>query len=208
MACLGPSLHLRESHGKEDGEEDDLEHFVVGRGLEEALRHDVLEESGKRRRLLRQLLSLAGRRRELHADPRPSQVDRRQSDDERQGGDDLEIDEGLERQAADPLHVVAVAGDADHQAAEDQRHHDRLDHPEEDGRERLQARSPRPGSSQPIRTPTTMEMRIHLVSDIRRSDLHNHFIGQPASPPWPRSRSAPMRGRRQTWRLPPSPARG
>ena len=39
------------------------------------------------------------------------------------------------------------------------------------------------GFSQPIRTPTTMEMRIHRVSDMPRSDLHSHFIGWPACPP-------------------------
>ena len=61
-----------------------------------------------------------------------------EADHQRHGGDDLEIDQGLEREPADPLQVVAVARDADHEAGEDERHDDGLDHPEEDRRERLQ----------------------------------------------------------------------
>src|SRR5438874_1847907 len=47
--------------------------------------------------------------------------------------DDLEVNERFERQPAHALHVVAVAGDANHQRGENQRHDQRLDHAEEDG---------------------------------------------------------------------------
>src|SRR5262249_3696217 len=52
-----------------------------------------------------------------------------------------EVADGLERQPADTAKVVAVARDADHESAEDDRHDHRLDHAQEGGRERLERRS-------------------------------------------------------------------
>ena len=77
-------------------------------------------------------------RRFLHADAGLGDVDRRQADEECEGRDDFEIDERLEREPADALHVVAVARDAHDERGEDQRHDQRFDHAEEDRRERLE----------------------------------------------------------------------
>ena len=67
---------------------------------------------------------------------RPEEVDHPEPDEQRDRGDDLEIDETAQCQATDPLDVIAMSRNADDQGAEDQRHHDRLDQLDEDRRDR------------------------------------------------------------------------
>ena len=108
---------------------------------------------------------------QIDADAGLGQVDGGQADEQGQRGDDLEVDERLERQPADALHVVAVAGDPDHERGEDERRDERLDHPQEDRRERLQFLR-RLRERPPDRAcPRTIEIRIHCVSEIRRRIL-------------------------------------
>jgi hypothetical protein len=63
----------------------------------------------------------------------------RPANDQGDRGHDPEIADRLDGQPPDPLEVVAMTGDADHQGPEDDRDHDRLDHAEKGGRERLEA---------------------------------------------------------------------
>ncbi len=69
--------------------------------------------------------------------PGPHQVDRGQSQKQRQRGDDFEIQNGLAADAAHALHVAA-AGDAHHQRAEQQRRDDGADQPQEHVADRAQ----------------------------------------------------------------------
>src|SRR5205085_1395729 len=92
-----PSLHLGKSDRKEYCEKDHLQHFVIGASLEDALRHQMLEESGPRLRLMSQFLTGRGRPAENHTLTRPNQIYREQADEQRQRSDDLEIDDRLER---------------------------------------------------------------------------------------------------------------
>src|SRR5258707_13213175 len=52
-------------------------------------------------------------------------------------GDDFEVDERLDAQAADSLQI-GVAGDAHHEDAKEQRRDDYLDEPQKDSAEKLQ----------------------------------------------------------------------
>src|SRR5256714_15511586 len=135
---LRPTSDLRQSDGEENREEYDLQDFVLGGRLEEALRHYVLEKAHPRRRRLGELLPLLCRRMDRHADARLDEVGGAEPDEQRDRRDDLEIDDGFERETADALHVVAVSRDPDDERAKYDRHEDRLDHPQEDRRQRLQ----------------------------------------------------------------------
>ena len=110
-----------------------------------------------------------------------------QPDGERERRDDLEVDDRPEREPADPLHVVAVAGDADDERREQQRHDQRLDHPQEHRRQDVQvrrrptaviARAPPRGTPSRAAMPTTIEMTIHCDSEMRRK---NDFGGSGAA---------------------------
>ncbi len=127
-------LHLGQGDREDHGEHHDLEHLVASGGVEEARREGVLEHAGKRCLAAGQLLSLfGGDGREVHAITGTDEVHRQQAEAQRQGGDDLEVDDGAEGEPADLLQVLAVSRDADHQAREHERHHDRLDEAQEDG---------------------------------------------------------------------------
>ena len=67
-----------------------------------------------------------------HARAGPHQVDGGESQEQREGGDDFEVDDGLEADAAHALEVAA-AGDANHQRAEYQGRDDGADQPQKDG---------------------------------------------------------------------------
>ena len=65
-----------------------------------------------------------------HALAGPHQVHGGQAQEQRQRGDDFEIEDGLDADAAHALQIAA-AGDADHQRGEDQRRDDGADQPQE-----------------------------------------------------------------------------
>ena len=105
---------------------------------------DLAMFSGKMCRMVSCALSLltgtvsrSGRGGQLDADSGLAEVDRRQSEEDRDGGDDLEEDDGAKSQPADLLQV-GVPGDAHHQRPEDQRRDDGLDQPQEDERQHSQ----------------------------------------------------------------------
>ncbi len=98
----------------------------------------MLEESGPRLGIVRELLTGIGRGGQRHSLTRAHEIHSDQPDDERQRRHDLEVNDRLEGEAADPLHVVSVPGYSDHQRSEDERHDDRFDHPQEHSGQRLE----------------------------------------------------------------------
>src|ERR1700687_2933640 len=66
-----------------------------------------------------------------------AQMNARIADEHGKGGDDFEVDEGLDAQAADFLQI-GVASDADDENAEEQRGDDDFDEAEKNGSEELQ----------------------------------------------------------------------
>ena len=80
------------------------------------------------------------RRRQDDTHARLRQVAGDQADRQRHEGHQPEIADRLHRQPADALEVIPVSRDAHDQGAEDDRHHDRLDHPQENGGQRLDDR--------------------------------------------------------------------
>ncbi len=141
IVCLRRAGCFRDRDAEQHREEHDLEHFVVRRRLGETLRHDVLEHVRDRHLVSGEFL--AGRvrgGRDVHADAGLHPVHRDESHRERERRDDLEIDDRPQREPADALHVVAVARDPHHERAEDQRHDQQLDHPQEHRAQRLERR--------------------------------------------------------------------
>ncbi len=127
---LRAAPHLRQPDREEHRPEDDLQHLVVCGRIEKTLRHDVLEHTRERDLPCRRDRTGGLWRYQRHADTGLQDVDGEQADEERECRDDFEIDDGLQGEPADALHVVAVSRDADDQRAEDERHDDRFDHPE------------------------------------------------------------------------------
>ena len=91
---------------------------------------------------------LGGSLRQLHARARPHQVHRRQAQEQRERGDDFEVDDGLQADAAHALEIAA-AGDAVDQRAEDQRRDDGADQPQKDGADWARVAAPRPAPARP-----------------------------------------------------------
>ncbi len=132
-------LHLRQRDRKDDRIEDDLEHLVVRRRPEDALRHRVLDEPDERGLRLGQLLArVGGHGEEVHAHARLHEIHGEQSHRERGGRHDLEIDDRAQRELAHALHVVAVARDAHDERRREQRDDQRLDRTQEDVRQQLE----------------------------------------------------------------------
>ena len=117
-------------HAEEEGEDDDLQHFAARHGVDDAGREGVFENLGKAGAGLGEAGGCAFL--QLHADSRLDQIHGAQADEERDGGDDFEIENGFAADAAHGLHV-ARAGDAGDQRAEEQRRDDRFDQAQEDG---------------------------------------------------------------------------
>jgi len=138
-------VHLRQRHREDDCEEDDLKGFVLRGCLEDALRYRVLQHPGERHLRLCELGShVAARGAEVHSKAGLHDVHGQQADDESQCRRDLEVKNRAEGELADALHIVAVAGDADDERREQERGDQRLDHPEENGRQHLEVRRVKP----------------------------------------------------------------
>ena len=127
VAPRSPSDQQREA--EQDGEQQNLQDVALREGANHAVRDDMQDEID--RLLFARLLSV-GRdgggigcsTGEARAGPHDVADD--QADDEREGRDDLEVDERLE---ADPAHLLGVLdmGDARDDGAEDDRRDDHLD---------------------------------------------------------------------------------
>ena len=129
MAALAEA-HQRKA--EQDREQQDLEDFALREGADHRIGNDVQEEVD---RLLRfGLLGVAGDRlrvRHAAAEARagPDQIADEQTDHQREGGDDLEIDQRLDADAADLLGILYMRDAGYHGAEDDRRDHhlDQLD---------------------------------------------------------------------------------
>jgi hypothetical protein len=103
------------------------------------LGHDVEQDLVPGLRLRGDLAGLAHR--QVHTDAGSHDVDRRQSDSERDRRHDLEVDDRAEAHPTDHLHVPCP-GDPGDQRGENQWSDDHLDHPQEELAERTEVLRP------------------------------------------------------------------
>lgn len=129
---------LGEGDAEHHGEEDHLQDVVGGGGFEEAAGDDVFDDAGDGDRHGVDFVGALAVGGQGDADTGFGEVDGDEADDEGEGGDDLEVEDGFEGEPTDGFEVIAVAGDADDEGAEDQGHEDALDHFEEDVGEELE----------------------------------------------------------------------
>jgi hypothetical protein len=118
---------------EEHAERDDLENVAAHHRVDDAGGEGVDDSLDQRLRMrLRDGLDDVGvRGGEGNADAGPGEVDDGQPDEERRGGDDLEVDERFRAHASD-LFQRAAAGDPDDDGGENQRRDDGLDEVQED----------------------------------------------------------------------------
>ena len=107
----------RQGNAKNHAEDHDLKHLALGHRFGDVLRENLQDNVAGFFRLGRRQRRGGGRLRD--SDARLGKVDRRQSNEERQRGDHLKIQQGLDAHASDLLQI-GVAGDSDHQGAENQ----------------------------------------------------------------------------------------
>jgi hypothetical protein len=138
---LGAAFDLGQGDAEQNREEDDLKYLVVCCRFEEALRHEVLEDAAEGGGLLGELAPGFRGAAQAHTHAGLHQVHSGETDEERETGYDLEVDDRLQCESSHPLHVVAVAGNSDDQAAEDDGDDYGFDHPQEDRGQRLEARA-------------------------------------------------------------------
>lgn len=141
----------RQAEAEHHREEDDRQHLATGDGGEDVGGNQVEDGRDERMVMLHFLggLLVLGNvhgTQGAHVDAGAGleQVGQQQADDDGDGGDDLEVDDGLQADAAKLLRV-ADAGDADHQRGNHDRHHDHLDQTDEDVAGRLQHVGDPPG---------------------------------------------------------------
>ncbi|MCY1395908.1 hypothetical protein D9M71_108640 [compost metagenome] len=132
-------------------EEDDRQHLATGHGGEDVGGDQVQQGRDQCMVMLHFLggLLIPGdvhRAQGAHVDAGAGleEVGQQQADHDRHRGDDLEVEDGLQADAAELL-GVAHAGDADHQRSDDDRDDDHLDHADEDIARRLQDVGDPPG---------------------------------------------------------------
>ncbi len=128
-----------ERNREDDAEDDDLQDVALGHCVEDRLGDDVEEYLVPRLRLRGDLALLPDR--QVDADARPGDVDGGQADDERDGRDDLEVDDRAQAHSAHDLHM-AGAGDAGDQRGKDQGRDDHLDQAQEELAERPEVDGP------------------------------------------------------------------
>jgi hypothetical protein len=129
------------------------------KGADDGVGNDVQEEIDALLRL--GLLGVIGHRLRIghgaaEARARPHQIADEEPDHQREGGDDLEIDQRLDADAADLLGVLDMRDAGDHGAEDDRRDH-HLDQLDEAVAERLDpVVGGNVGHSQPTSAPSTM----------------------------------------------------
>ena len=129
----------REDHG----EDNDLKHIAVHHRFDHARRKNVHKrfDPGLGMRLSDRFddVDVAGS--ERYADAWPGEIDDRQSNEKRRGGDDLEINQRFDSHASD-FSKRAGAGDSDDNGRENQRRDDRLDQVDENVAQEINLVSP------------------------------------------------------------------
>ena len=144
-------LQARQAEAEEHREEDDRQHFTAGHGGKDVRRNQV-EDGFDKRMLMLHFGGGGGVLGDVHgaqgahvdARARVEHVGQYQADHNGDGGDDLEVDDGLE---ADTPQLLGVAdpGNADHQRGNDNRDNDHLDQADKDITCRLQDVADPPG---------------------------------------------------------------
>ena len=122
-------MYESERDAEDDGEDGDLQDLAFGNALGKVLRKDVDEE----------VIPVRGRRSGRpsagrghgESDTGLADVDGKEADGQRGGGDGLKVDERLDAHAANAFDV-AMAGNADDEHGEDERSDDALNEPEKD----------------------------------------------------------------------------
>ena len=129
FAELDHGLGLGADGGAGDAEQEredhQLQHVVLGHGIDDGRRKNVFEEGVEGGLVLRQR-GIGGRPLDGNTVARADEIDHAEAEEERQRGDDLEVENGL---AADAAHVLELArpGDAVDQSSEKQRRDDGAD---------------------------------------------------------------------------------
>ena len=132
--------HLCQRDGEEHGEDHYLEHFVP-RPRSKKLAGKVCSSTPARVTWLLANCSPWSAVAAVRSTPSPGRkVDGDEAERQRERRDELEVHDRPEGEATHALEVVTVTRDADDQAGEHERHHDRLDQPQEDRGEGLQFR--------------------------------------------------------------------
>ena len=122
-----------QGQAEQDGEQQHLEDVAPGEGADDAVRDDVQDEVGRLHLvgLLGELGHQGGvRRLAAEVESRMQHVAHDQADDQGEGGDDLEVEQGLDADPADRLGALDV-GDARDHGAEDDGGDDHLDQVDE-----------------------------------------------------------------------------
>ena len=98
----------------------------------------MFHDAGEGNLIRRELLAGGRGSIQLHTHAGLRQIHCGQTDEQRERGDDLEIDDGLEGESPDRFQITRVAGDTHDKRAENQRHDDALDEVQENVREKGQ----------------------------------------------------------------------
>ena len=154
--------HDREA--EQDGEQQHLQDVALGEGAHDAVRDDVQHEFDRMHLAgLPGELGRGGGIRHLAGEigARAGDVGDEQADDQREGGDDLEIHQRLDADPADLLGVLDVR-DARHHGAEDDRRDEHLDQFDEAVAQRLDPFVGRDMGSQPAEQPAEHDGAEHL----------------------------------------------
>src|SRR6266436_6455581 len=128
--------HQGQRHRKQNTEDDDLQHLAFGDRLRDVLRKNIRDQLRRSVRRHVQRFRRRGRR-QPHAFSRAAQIDRGKSDQQRDRGNNFEIDERLDAQPPDFLQI-RMPGDAHYQSPEEQRRDDHLDQPQKNRAQELQ----------------------------------------------------------------------
>ncbi|MNN12551.1 hypothetical protein D3C81_1255460 [compost metagenome] len=128
---LAVAAHAVQGIAEQYREEQDLQDVAVGEGADHGARNDVHQEVDGALLLAgsgvgSDLAGVQAGRIDMHAGTRLHDVDHHQTDDQGDGGDDLEVQQRHATRLAHGLHALH-AGDAGHHGAEDDRRDSHLD---------------------------------------------------------------------------------
>lgn len=139
---LAEITHALQGEGEEHREEQHLQDVAIGEGADHGGRDHVEQEADGALRLARlgisgDLAGVQGARIDMHASAWLRYVDHDQTDDQGDGGDDLEVQQCVTTGFTHRFHVLHARDAADH-GAEDDGGNDHLDQLDETIAERLQ----------------------------------------------------------------------
>ncbi len=138
--CALGLAHPGQCDAEENGEDRDLQNLSFRDRFRDIFREDMQQEVVPvRRRNGRERCGGSGRGGNGKTYPSLRKIDRDETDNQRERGEDFEVDERFDAHPTDGFQV-AVACDSRHQRGEDERRNDGLDQAQEDVREDAQVR--------------------------------------------------------------------